>query len=249
MLPLSRYCLLLLAAGLIAGCGASAAPVNVEGTVQARVSATMGAAVTRPQPSPTRQAASTAIVIPIASSPTALPGTTAVRTDGATPTPTVMGASGTPARSASTPAGTVAIPAGATAVPPLSLGTYARLGGFSATVARYEWNVACPSGGGRASPGAKYVVLQIATRNDAAAALALPPVEWTVGGHLPASGGSCRPEGQALVEACPRTLAPGARCEGWLLFEVPEALEVPGAIVQARAPGGVPDTARWRLPG
>ncbi|HEV2122250.1 MAG TPA: hypothetical protein VGW38_05690 [Chloroflexota bacterium] len=132
--------------------------------------------------------------------------------------------------------------------PPVPLGSYVRLGGFSVSVGRYEWSSACPTTGGQAPPNTKFVAVHVTARNDASAALSLPLVEWTVGGHLPTSSASCRPEGQPLAEACPRVLTPDARCDGWLLFEVPAAMEVPGTVVQARSAGGVPHVARWRLP-
>lgn len=231
--------------------------------MQARVSATVGA-VTRAQPSPTRPVAN---VIPVGTalsspSPALTPNATIAQstTSGQGATATAESGTATAALTTRTPlAGTAtpltgsvgATPSAAAGVvtPPASLGSYARLGGFSVTVGRYEWSSACPTAGGQAPPNTKFVAVHVTVRNDASAALALPPVEWTVGGHLPAPSDSCRPEGQALAEACPRVLTPEARCDGWLLFEVPAAMEIPGTTVQARSAGGVPDVARWRLPG
>ncbi|HEV2122578.1 MAG TPA: hypothetical protein VGW38_07370 [Chloroflexota bacterium] len=253
----------LFTAALLAGCGGStAATVNVEGTVQARVAATVSAS-THVQASPTRQSLGTIIAIPAAGTAIASPSAadTALATPASTasvsPNTTEPSLVAAATRQAPTIAASTAPPSSGVIASPsrarteaLRLGTHTRLGGLWVTVSRYEWSFTCPSGGGPPAPGFKYVVLHLAGRNDAIEPLTVPAFQWTVGGHLPSSGGQvpCRPEGQSFAEACPRTLPAGARCEGWLLFEVPEAMEVPGAIIQATSIGGVPDTARWRLP-
>ena len=268
----------------LGACGESAAPVNVEGTVQARVSATVGAAQ-RIQPTPTRPLAGTT-VIPFGTPAT--PGTpgTAVATGsaapggtgtpGATVSPGASGTAsgtGTPLRT-STPGGTTTVLAAgtpgtalagtaspvaspATPPPPLVLGAFARFGGFSATITRYEWNTACPGGAGRAATGAKFVLLQGVGRNDGSGALSPPSLIWAIESAPAGASLPCRPEGRSFDEACYRDglLPAGARCEGWLLFEVPEALEVPGSLVTARVAGPLvtpgpttQDVGRWRLP-
>jgi hypothetical protein len=275
----------ILAAGaLIAACGvAPVGTVDVEGTVQARVSATVGAA-SRVQAAvtPTRPAGATAVTT--IAVPTTLASPSPARTPDVTPNPTVAAAASATARATGSPAATTSAagsptsigaaaagtrsPAAATsgagtpaatgtpvpAATPVSLGTFARLAGLSATVSRYEWGLECPSGEGRPRPASKFVTLRIALRNDTGAVLVVPAVQWAVEGYLASAGAQapCRPDEQQLGNACLRTgqLAAGARCEGWLLFEVPESLDVPGSIVQARADAaGRPEIATWRLPG
>ena len=246
----------------LTACGETAAPVNVEGTVQARVSATVGAAQ-RAQPTPTRPLPGTTVI------PLGTPGTPAAvsGTPGGTPgaggtgtalvmsTPggTATGTVGTALAGTATPVG---VPA-PTPPPPLALSAFARIGGFSATIVRYEWNTTCPGGVGRAAPGAKFVLLQGVGRNDGSGALNPPPLIWAVESTPAGASLPCRPEGRSFDEACYRAgaLPAGARCEGWLLFEVPEALEVPGALVTARVAGPqatpgptTQDVGRWRLP-
>jgi hypothetical protein len=247
----------LLSAALVAGCGGeAAAPVNVEGTVQARVSATV-AAIARSQPTATRPPAGTTVV-PIGSpigSPSAMtptrvaPGTPSGPVGTATPlrSPTAgstAGAAGATVTAAGSPA--------ATQPAPLTLGALARVGGLSLTINRYEWNTNCPTGGGRASPGAKFVVLQASGRNDGSTAVTPAAAQWVVESVPAGSSVPCRPEGQPFEDACYRNgaIAPGARCEGWLLFEVPEQLDVPGAVVTARVLSGpaAGDIGRWRIP-
>ena len=137
------------------------------------------------------------------------------------------------------------------------LGTFARFGGFSATIVRYEWSTACPSGTARAAAGAKFVLLQGVGRNDGSGALNPPPLIWAVESTPAGASLPCRPDGPSFDEACYRAglLPAGARCDGWLLFEVSEALEVPGALVTARVAGPLvtpgpttQDVGRWRLP-
>lgn len=255
----------LLSAALVAGCGgATAAPVNVEGTVQARVSATV-AAIARSQPTVTRPPAGTTAV-PVGSptgSPSPGAGTSAGTTTAMTPTRVAPGTpsgpvgTATPLRSptAGGTAGATVTPAGspaATQPAPLTLGALARVGGLSLTINRYEWNTNCPAGGGRASPGAKFVVLQASGRNDGSTAVTPAAAQWVVESVPAGSSVPCRPEGQPFEDACYRSgaLAPGARCEGWLLFEVPEQLDVPGAVVTARVLSGpaAGDIGRWRIP-
>ena len=269
MSRLSKLGVLVLGMAVVA-CGGTAAPVNVEGTVQARVSATVGAAArataTRPPPATT--------VIALGTPGT--PGATVSAAAGSTGTPATPGSTGTPPASGTasgtgtalrttTPAGTATIvgtlaagTAGPTPAPPLALGAFARFGGFSATIVRYEWNTACPGGTGRAAPGAKFVLLQGVGQNDGSGALNVPPLIWAVESTPAGASLPCRPEGRSFDEACARSglLPAGARCEGWLLFEVPEALEVPGALVTARVAGTqvtpgptTLDVGRWRLPG
>jgi len=243
---------------------------DVEGTVQARVSATV-AAIARAQATPTHGPGSTTVAIPGVASPTALgspgaagtpsPGGTAVGT-GTAPalagTVTVTRPAGTPGTGTPSPVVGTATPGGtagasATAMAAVSLATYAGLGNFGVTVSRYEWGTECAGGTpGRAAAGRKLVTLQIAGRNDGSATLTLPVVQWAVEGY-PASLGAqlpCQPDDQYLMNACYRSgqLPAGGRCEGWLVFEVPEQLEVPGATVSARGTSSV-DSALWRLPG
>lgn len=242
---------------------------DVEGTVQARVSATM-ASLARAQATPTRGPGSTTVAIPGVASPTALgppaaagtpsPGGTAIGTGTAsalTGTVTVTRPAGTPGTGTPSAGGTVtpggAASPSATAMAAVSLGTFGRLGNFGVTVSRYEWGPECAGGTpGRAAAGRKLVTLQIAGRNDGTATLTLPVVQWAVEGY-PASLGAqlpCQPDDQYLMNACYRSgqLPAGGRCEGWLVFEVPEQLEVPGATVSARGTSSV-DSALWRLPG
>jgi hypothetical protein len=263
---------LLLMAMTFVACGLdSAAPVNVEATVQARVSATVGAALraqptaTRPPPattvipigSPSGSAAASPALSPAPNQGVGTPFATAGTTIAGTGTP---GGTGTPLRT-STPggsatAGTTATPFGTpapTPAPPLVLGAFARFGSYSATIVRYEWSITCPGGGGRAAPGAKFVLLQAVGRNDGGASLSAPQLIWALESAAAGASQPCQPEGRSYDEACARggALPAGARCEGWLLFEVPEALEVPGALVTARqaaAPPGSLDVGRWRLP-
>lgn len=242
---------------------------DVEGTVQARVSATV-AAIARSQATPTRGPGGTTVAIPGVASPTVLGGPAAAGTPspGGTPggagtasalagTVTVTRPAGTPGTGTPSVGGAV-LPGGtaspsATAMAAVSLGTYGRLGNFGVTVSRYEWGPECAVGTpGRAAAGRKLVTLQIAGRNDGAGTLTLPVVQWTVEGY-PASLGAqlpCQPDEQYLMNACYRSgqLPAGGRCEGWLVFEVPEQLEVPGATVSARGTSSV-DSALWRLPG
>ena len=249
-----RLGLLVLVTSLVA-CGETAAPVNVEGTVRARVSATVGAAA-RAQPTATRPPPATT-VIPVGS-PALSPAPNLAGVG--TPFGTLAAATATGTPSAGTSiAGTVTAPgtAATTPPPPLVLGSFARFGGFSATIVRYEWNTACPGGSGRAAPGTKFVLLQGVGRNDGSSPLSPPPLVWAVESTPAGASLPCRPEGRSFDEACYRSgaLPVGGRCEGWLLFEVPEALEVPGALVTARVAGpqvtpgpGTQDVGRWRLP-
>jgi hypothetical protein len=256
-----RIGLALLSAALVAGCGGeTAAPVNVEGTVQARVSATV-AAIVRAQPTATRPPAGTTVV-PIGSpigSPSPGLGTPAAgtATSAALSTPPAVVGTATPLRSptAGGTAGATVTAAGgpaATQPAPLTLGALARVGGLSLTINRYEWNTNCPAGGGRASPGAKFVMLQASGRNEGSTAVTPSAAQWVVESVPAGSSVPCRPDGQPFEDACYRSgaIAPGARCEGWLLFEVPEQLDVPGAVVTARVLSGpsAGETGRWRIP-
>jgi hypothetical protein len=97
------------------------------------------------------------------------------------------------------------------------------------------------------------VILQVTGRNELASPLTPPAVRWTVEDHEAAGGARmpCQADAQTFDNTCygAGQLAAGARCAGWLLFEVPEALEVPGSIVTARAYGvAPPESALWRLP-
>lgn len=273
---------LLLAAALLVGCGnLTAAPVNVEATVQARVTGTVGA-VTRAQSTPTRPPLGpTAAIGTVAATPSpfgiatstvsGLPGTATRLAGSAIPggTPGTATRAPGPTTPGTTPGGTPGVSvtptvfgtptsggtASANVTPssaPLALGNFARFAGYSLTVARYEWGSACPNGG-RTFPGVKFVTLQAAARNDLATALALPGVQWSLEGR-PAGSASqppCQGEGPSFSDACLRAgqLPAGARCDGWLLFEVPESMDVPGALAQARVTGaGAADTVFWRLP-
>lgn len=255
----------LLVGALVAGCGQeAAAPVNVEGTVQARVSATV-AAVVRAQLTPTRPPAATTVV-PIGS-PGASPSVVATgspqATVGLSATPgtaaaTASGAAGTatPVRTP-TPGGTpgTATPPGSPAASQtaagttLALGATATVGGLALTINRYEWNTSCPVGDARAGTGRKFVVLQAVGRNDGSGAASPTAAQWAVEGVPAGSSVPCRPEGTPFEEACYRSgaIPAGGRCEGWLLFEVPEGLSVPGAVVSARVVGTGTE-GRWRLP-
>ncbi|HEU5317818.1 MAG TPA: hypothetical protein VFX49_17030 [Chloroflexota bacterium] len=257
-----------LVGALAAGCGLeAAAPANVEGTVQARVSATV-AAVVRTQVTPTRPLGATTVAAIGSPSPgpalspapnTAGIGTplvTVAATIGAgTPAATASGtpSTATPVRT-STPGGT---PGAATPTPPgatLALGATAPVGGLALTINRYEWNTNCPAGGARAGTGRKFVVLQAVGRNEGAGAASATAAQWSIdsgagSGFPTGSSVPCRPEGASFEEACYRSgaIPAGGRCEGWLLFEVPEEVSVPGAVVSARVVGTGAE-GRWRLP-
>ena len=204
-------------------------------------------------------------MIPVGTAGT--PAGTSTAPAGAT---TAVSGTGTPLRT-STPGGTTTVVSGTqvggtvtplgspapTPPPPLALGSFARFGGFSATILRYEWSTTCPGGTGRSAPGAKFVLLQGTGRNDGSGAVSPPPLAWAIDSAPSGASLPCRPEGQSFDEACYRSgaLATGARCEGWLLFEVPESLDVPGALVTARVTGpqvtpgpATQDVGRWRLP-
>jgi len=174
-------------------------------------------------------------------------------TPGGTTTVLSTGTTGTALAGTAGPAGSPA----ATPPPPLVLGAFARFGGFSATIVRYEWNTVCPGGTSRAAAGAKFVLLHGVGRNDGSGALSPPSLIWAIESAPAGASLPCRPEGRSFDEACYRDglLPAGARCEGWLLFEVPEALEVPGSLVTARVAGPqvtpgptTQDVGRWRLP-
>ena len=101
------------------------------------------------------------------------------------------------------------------------------------------------------------MLLRAVGRNDGGGALSPPPLIWAVESTPAGASLPCQPEGRSFDEACYRSgvLAAGARCEGWLLFEVPEALDVPGALVTARIAGPqvtpgptTQNVGRWRLP-
>ncbi|CAA9284698.1 MAG: hypothetical protein AVDCRST_MAG77-4115 [uncultured Chloroflexi bacterium] len=272
------------AAVLVAGCGvAPVGTVDVEGTVQARVSATVSAA-SRAQSLATPTLTLGASAVTTIAVPTSLASPSAVRTPDVTPNPTAAASGSATARATGGPTGAAtgaasgsatasggaatatrpslgtagagtAVPAGGTAAPastPASLGTFARLAGLSATVSRYDWGLDCPGGEGRPRPGSKFVTLRVALRNDTGAVLIVPAVQWAVEGYVASSGAQapCRQDDQQLTNACPRTqLPPGTRCDGWLLFEVPETLEIAGSTVQARADAtGRTEIATWRLP-
>jgi serine/threonine-protein kinase len=182
--------------------------------------------------------------------------------------PPVPASAGVPATTGTSSAATPGAPGSAVPTPsspasaatplstPLTLGTFARVGGWSVAVSRYEWSATCPGGRGRLAPGTKFVMLQITGRNDLPTPLLVPAMQWSLAGQ-PASASTPLPcqsdaqDEQVTPVAClpAGTLAAGARCASRLVFEVPAALDVPGAIVQVRAPGGAsPETASWRLP-
>jgi hypothetical protein len=230
----------------VAGCGTPAlapAHADVEGTVRARVSATIGAAGRSPA-NPTPRPTGTPIVIGTVAPTPAAPGTpTAAGTSIATATPPGSPAASTTPAAPGTP--------GATAVQALALGAFARFGDTALTVARYDWSSsACPGGGGRPVPGTKYVVIRALARNDGATGVTVPGVQWSLGGRAPAAAAqpACDPGGQPFASACAGSLlAASARCEGWVLFEVPDTLDIPDALVQARAPTATLPVS-WRLP-
>jgi hypothetical protein len=137
----------------------------------------------------------------------------------------------------------------------------AHLGAFAVTVNRYEWGTTCPGTDGAVSvalpQGSKLVGVYATGRNDGAAAADVPALQWTFEGY-PTLGGAQSPcaqgnqggqggaAGQALAASCPAgsRLAPDARCQGWVVFQVPESMTIPGSIVSLQAPA----SAQWRLP-
>ena len=263
---LSRASAIALSLILLVACGTPlSSPVDVEGTVQARVTASVGA-LERVPATPSRPAATSVIAVGTASPPAA--SGTAARTAPAGGA-TAATQQGSVAASASRPAGTASpalgsgtpVPLGtaagtslATPIPAATAvgrGNAVRLGGIAVTVSHYQWGYECPSGTGKPPAGNKLVTLEVAERNDGSSTLPAPPLVWTVAGSGVSTGSQspCQPDEQALVNTCYRSaeLPAGARCEGWLVFEVPESLDVPGSIVQARYAGGS-DVATWRIP-
>ena len=62
---------------------------------------------------------------------------------------------------------------------------------------------------------------------------------------VPLTKAPCRQDEQALPSVCRvgTPLSADARCEGWVLFRVPDALPVNGAVVRAGGAG------QWKIPG
>jgi hypothetical protein len=253
---------LALSALLVAGCMDAAAPAaDVEGTVQARVNATVQAlnrtAATATRPPLTTALASVTAGTAGASTATraASPGATASVSPANTVGTAVASPSGGTATPAGTPRpGTTPSPALGTAAPSptgsLSFGGVARIGGMAVTLSRYEWGYTCPAAGDNGVPGAglKFVTVYASGRDDSAAPVNVPPIQWSLEGYpAETAQSSCRQDDQAFAVACRAgsRLAQDARCEGWVLFKVPDGLDVTGSLVQAQGAG----TAQWRIPG
>ncbi len=134
------------------------------------------------------------------------------------------------------------------------VGESANIGVLRLGVLAYNETAECPEGGGRPAQAAKFVIVQASARNDGAEPIDLPRIRWTLDTYEAGlgAGHSCRYNQRALGNACwvsGGRLFPGAECEGWLLFEVPEGLAIESAKIRAQvsaAGGGVPGTVTWQ---
>jgi hypothetical protein len=244
----------------------------VEGTVQARVSATVRAlnGASAGQPSPTRApgatgAAVTPSVVTAAASAAASQGAATPLSSpaaaGTSTSSTPLAGTPSPPASAATAAassGSPTVAGAATASPAatLSFGAFAHVGGFAVTVNRYEWGYTCPGSSSSAADvkpaqGAKFVGVYATAHDEGSSAIQVPTLQWTLDGYSAddLAQSPCRLETPTFAGNCPpaRSLTPDALCEGWVLFEVPEAVPVAGATVRLQA-AALASPALWRLP-
>jgi hypothetical protein len=134
------------------------------------------------------------------------------------------------------------------------LGESAKVGALRLAALAYSETDKCPDGGGRPAQAAKFVIVEASVRNDGTEIMDLPRIHWTLDSHEASlgAGHSCRYNQRAFGNACWTSagrLFPGAECEGWLLFEVPEGLAVESAMIRAQVSprgGGVPGTVTWQ---
>ncbi len=95
---------------------------------------------------------------------------------------------------------------------------------------------------------------RLRVRNDGAEVIDLPRIHWTLDSYEAGLGAGllCRYNQRAFRNACwvsGGRLFPGAVCEGWLLFAVPEGLAMESAKIRARispAGGGVRGMVTWQ---
>ncbi len=112
----------------------------------------------------------------------------------------------------------------------------------------------CPHGGGRPAQAAKFLVVQARASNDGRVLVDLSTIHWSVDGYVAGlgAGSPCRYDQRAFGNACWKSsgkLFPGAACEGWLLFEVPEGLAVDTTTIRAEVSqrSGTSGTVTWRI--
>jgi hypothetical protein len=143
-----------------------------------------------------------------------------------------------------------------TALPQASLtfGQSTRLGSLRVTVLAAGESHTCPgpAGLGPAGPAqkAKFILIQAAAKNETADAADSPRIHFSIGPYDAGlyGVGACWSNEQAFSRACFRAgrgkLYPGAACEGWVLFEVPEGFDLATATLEATSGNQV---ARWQL--
>ena len=136
----------------------------------------------------------------------------------------------------------------------VALGESVKVGALRVAVLAYVETDKCPEGGGRPAQGAKFVIAQASARNDGAEVIDLPRIHWMLDSYDAGlgAGHSCRYNQRAFGNACwvsEGRLFPGAACEGWLLFEIPEGVATESTKVRAQissARSGVAGTVTWQ---
>jgi hypothetical protein len=170
--------------------------------------------------------------------------------------PPVASAKPAPSPSAVKPAAPASPKAVAPRITPPALPRFgeARFGDLSLSLDDYHVTGRCPGDQtGTSAEGAVFVIVYLTARNVGEDAVDLPGFDYQLGRYRPGlgAGRTCQYDIEAFARACRRTgrLFPGARCEGWILFEVPRAFDTSRHHVKVttRSARGEPEAAEWIL--
>jgi predicted nucleic acid-binding Zn-ribbon protein len=140
----------------------------------------------------------------------------------------------------------------------LLLGEWVYWDQLALSVTRQEITYTCPAGQGRPAEGAKFVMLHLAVHNRSDAVIEMPSLALDLHGYQPGLGSGspeCVDTPEAFGNACEPgrgQLYPEGRCEGWLLFEVPENLTLEKVTLKREGADPTEMAAWWLekpLPG
>jgi len=128
-----------------------------------------------------------------------------------------------------------------TPIPELEVGEGVLYEGIEHTLYTYQVATICPNGYDRPDLGAKLVVLWFRSKNVSDSLQEMPYTDLRllkngVEVGVDAGGIPCGYNAEAWGNACWQwsgRLWPGVSCQGWEVFQVPEALEVMGTVVEA----------------
>lgn len=136
--------------------------------------------------------------------------------------------------------------------PVLALLEQVRFGDLAVSIDDYHVTHACPGNqGGAPADGAVFMIVYATAGNMGDNAVNLPHFAYNLEGYRAGLGSrlgqSCRYDGEAFGNACWKTggtLFPGARCDGWILFEVPQSFALSNHTLTVTAGRAV---AQWLL--